>query len=233
MAITASLLTSGSHGSGSSATTASVTLNASNFYVAFVQVENSGANSRTHAAITGWTEDKYTGGTDRDAFAMTALARAGNGSTGTLSIGFGGQTQAFFEWQIIELIGINLTGTIVQSYATASVGTSPFVGTLSAFGDATNNAVLVAAGAYSVTAFTAGNVSNIISNATGDLSFGTAYGVGQQTSPSIACVGHNDDWTLYAAEIKAAGGGGASPLRYNSDLNGIGASGPFFRNPLG
>lgn len=35
-----------------------------------------------------------------------------------------------------------------------------------------------------------------------------------------------------AAAFKAAGGGGGSPLRRNSSLDGLGASGPFFSNPL-
>jgi hypothetical protein len=41
-----------------------------------------------------------------------------------------------------------------------------------------------------------------------------------------------DGWGAVIAAFKPASGGG-SPLRRNSILNGLGASGPFFNNPLG
>lgn len=41
-----------------------------------------------------------------------------------------------------------------------------------------------------------------------------------------------DGWTLMAAALAQGTAGGGSPLRLNSSLDGLGASGPFFSNPL-
>ncbi len=43
----------------------------------------------------------------------------------------------------------------------------------------------------------------------------------------------NTDWSTFAADINPAGAGPTSSLKRNCELNGLGASGPFFNNPLG
>lgn len=42
-----------------------------------------------------------------------------------------------------------------------------------------------------------------------------------------------NDYLTLGIVVPEPGGGGGSPLRFNSELNGLGASGPFFNNPLG
>lgn len=53
---------------------------------------------------------------------------------------------------------------------------------------------------------------------------------------SVAMTGHNnttaDNYCAIACDIVAAAAGGGSPLRRNSSLSGLGASGPFFHDPL-
>ena len=53
------------------------------------------------------------------------------------------------------------------------------------------------------------------------------------TTPTTGMSGTGSYAALAAIAFKTAGGGGGSPLRRNSQLDGLGASGPFFHNPLG
>jgi hypothetical protein len=64
-------------------------------------------------------------------------------------------------------------------------------------------------------------------------SYKTASGTSTTMSWSATGSGAQSSWSTMAFAVKAAGGGGGSPLRFNSQLNGLGASGPFFNNPLG
>lgn len=56
---------------------------------------------------------------------------------------------------------------------------------------------------------------------------------GSSTTMSYTLSAVIDGWGIHAFQVNPSGGGGGSPLRRNSQLNGLGASGPFFHNPLG
>lgn len=67
---------------------------------------------------------------------------------------------------------------------------------------------------------------------------GAQYTTAASTSESMGWTvggsGADTNWVAqWSFAVNGAGGGGGSPLRRNSQLNGLGASGPFFHNPLG
>lgn len=196
-AISATLLTSGHQSGGSTITTASVTLSTSKSYTMVVGQEVS-VNSKNHAVISGWTENGHDSEQSFNNAGFTILSLpVGNGSTGTLTITFGGQTQSFTNYQLIEWSGTDLTAPVVQ-FNTAHGSASPANTTLSAFADATNNASF-----FVITHYTGSGTLPTgytqISNATGDIPLVSSYKIGQDLNPSVANTGA---WAVVAQEIK-------------------------------
>ena len=210
MSLSFSLLTNGSSASSASDVTASVTLTSGDLFLMLILNENSSGSTRNHAVSSGWSEENFVSDAgDRDVMGLTVLSRIGDGSTGAITMGFTGQSQSFWNWQIIRIQGQSASSPIVQK-ASAGGNTGDPATTLSAFADPTNNAAFcVATHFVSATTVEAGWTQ--ISAATGDLGFVSGFKIGQDTTPSQTAA-DGDDWLIWAAEIAVAASGGATIL---------------------
>lgn len=117
------VLTTGRAASGSTATTASVTTAANRLALLFVESAVSAgtpnAPTVTGASLTWVQVASIAFGTTRRITVLRAMRNAGG--SGTLSIAFGGQLQsAGIKWTLLELDGVDTTGTNGSGAAAAS-----------------------------------------------------------------------------------------------------------------
>lgn len=75
-----------------------------------------------------------------------------------------------------------------------------------------------------------GSANNISGYESAGSSRETAAGT---TTTMSWTVSSSSDWGIHAFQVNPAGAGPTTSLKRNSQLNGLGASGPFFHNPLG
>lgn len=135
-------------------------------------------------------------------------------TSGTITVDFAGQTQTRVSLSVDEFAGVDTSGTdgsgaIVQSNTgSAASGTTATV-TLSAFGDATNNAAYMASGNTSLIVVTpeTGYTELADTGASGTIgpSVEVEWKIGQDTSVTSTW-GVSNNWAAIAAEIKASTG---------------------------
>lgn len=187
-----------------------------------------GAENATQAASARATESS---GLWTDVWYILSCAGGSTSCVATLSVSGGADKWLF----IIEVSGLSGAAFDVAAFlsnqaAVANVATGAAATTTSAdgFGIGLIFDGSIAANPKAGNEFTSGGEINSGSVAIVSLISGSAATHTPQWSTNAATPAFCTSTVFW----KAAGGGGASPLRYNSDLNGIGASGPFFRNPL-
>lgn len=216
MTIVSAAFTNGDGGSGSSFATASKTWVLNRMYYISVMTYLSGGSVLAPTSVTGSTLVKgqaTAGGTITRADVYRFL---GDGSTGTKTIDYSGVTQSRCQWAIDEVTGMDITGTngsgsVVQSTSDSNIS-STLSATLAAFGDAVNNAAWAFGFNNGANAETVKAGYTLTATNSGFLVLANEYLVGQDTAPNMTQAG-SSAWSFIALEIKAAGGGGASPLR--------------------
>ena len=221
MAITVTELTSGANGSNlQNYTTASVSPGANKLILVLVS-ENDSAGGSLPSSVSGagLTFDliRSSTGVSGVGHRRTSIYRAMSGSpgTGAITIAHSGVTQNNCLWKVLEVSGIDTTGTngagaIVQSNDSGPTSTATPSVTLAAFGDATNNAGLAAFAQATANTFAAGTgwteIGTEVTNASPNTSFGAQYIIGQDTSVDCTFSGSGSA-TGVAIEIKAASAG--------------------------
>lgn len=148
----------------------------------------------------------------------------GTASSGTITIDFGGQTQTHCMWLLEEVTGMDTSGTngsgaIVQSATSGLDNTSGIFNhsaTLSAFADATNNAVFGVFSSDNSTGagnFTPdGSLTNLLTPLFNSVNGVTAWAVGEDTTPSGTWDDDISSGGVIAVEIKVAGSGAQTLL---------------------
>lgn len=225
MAITATVLTSGAgNGFGTqSYNTASITPGSNKLILLAVSIStfavSAGALSATGNGLTYVAIDSqlYSGTTNR-----IALFRAmgASPSSGAITISIGGATNNSCQWAVIELDGVDTSGTngsgaIVQGVFNSTTGGAPnsLTITLAALSDAVNNAVVSVFGVSGDTLQTpAASYTELSDNdsLTGSEanSLETQWKLPGTTTPSASGQPDFADIGGIAVEIKAGGGGG-------------------------
>lgn len=213
MAITFSTLTSGT-GSGTSATTASITLTANRLVLLVVVNTQGDFNPAQTPTCTGWTQISTSSYffDSVDGNRLTVFRRmVGSDTTGTHTIDFSSVSQNEIAWAIhqsnneVDTTGTNGSGAVVQSVTNTGNSTTPSA-TLAAFGS-TNNATYGAfgltVGANSVaggSGFT--ELTTINEGAPFQFTLFTEYRSDNDTSVD-ASTGGAADWGVIALEIKS------------------------------
>lgn len=132
---------------------------------------------------------------------------------------------------ILCFTGVDQTGgatSFPNFLGAAATSAAPTVTITSASGDAVFGGLVCAAAAP-----TSGNSTNLFNNG-GAVNTNNSGGevAGAATVAFAGALSASDPWAIAGVDVKAAGAGGGSKLRRNSSLSGLGASGPFFHDPL-
>src|SRR6185312_10538958 len=117
--ITATLKTSGTQGSGSSITTASITPGANKVTIVAVAVENDGSLPNAPTAVSGcgltWTQVATRRQVAHNTLAIAFFKGVGSSpTTGALTITLA-ESETFAGWSVVEFGGVDTSNPVVQS----------------------------------------------------------------------------------------------------------------------
>lgn len=223
MAITATVLTSGSIGAGNtSANTASITPGANRLILVAVHNNSFGTPGTISLSGNGLTYVEartltYGGGAIR-----LSVFRAMGASPSTGAISITNLSNNGAQWAVIEFDGVDTTGTngsgaVVQTATNTTTGGSPdsLTVTLAALGDAANNAVFAAFGCDNDTLQTVGSGYTELTDdntltASESISMETQWKVPGTTTPNLSGQPDFSDISGIAVEIKAGGAAATS-----------------------
>lgn len=216
MAISASnLATTGSNADATSYTTASISPGTNKLLLAWVYSISASAPNTPTASGNDLTWVQVDSQIDSSNLRRITLFRAmGNPSSGTVTFDFSGQTQTGCAWSIVQYSGVDITGengsgAIVQSAKNASAGTATSLtvtlgtfsysknATVGGFGIPLNTAATPVVGS----GFTATGQRN---QATPNLSIGSEFLAGNDTSVDMTSGASSIQWVGIAAELKIA-----------------------------
>lgn len=213
--------TKGTASSVSTQATASKTWVNGRRYLLFVASLIIGGSSVKCSTPVGWQllkDGSATGTSDNHVCLFTWV---GDGTTGTVTMDWGGVTQTYISWEVSEFQNTSVTATLATDFGTpvTADGNSTSPGcTLAAFTDVTNNAGFLAVYHHWQAALTA--KASPAWTKLGDQSFSGEEACewisGQDTSPSMTA-GSADTWHVIGVEIKAATSGAG--VVYNESVS--------------
>lgn len=228
MAITASnLTTTGNASDLSSYATASISPGSNTLLLLWVYTIAASTPNIPTASGNGLTWVQVDNQLDTNSLRRITLFRAmgASPSVDTVTIDFGGQTQAGAAWSIVEYTGVDTSGTdgsgaIVQSAKAATVGTATSLTvTLSAF-SSTNNATVGGFGmplnTASLPAAGSGFTATGQRNQSGpNLSIGSEFNAANDTTVDMNAGAASVPWVAIAAELKLASSATGQIKAYN------------------
>lgn len=216
------LTTTGNNADATSYATTSISPGPNSLILAWVYSIATTAPNTPTASGNGLTWVEVDSQLDSASLRRITLFRAmGTPTPGAVTFDFSGQTQTGCAWSIAELTGVdtsgsNGSGAIVQSAKNASAGNATSLTvTLAAFGSADNFTL----GGFGVPLNTAslpaaGSGFTLIgqrNQSTPNLSIGSEYLAGNDTSVDMTSAASSIPWVGIAAEIKAAASATMAP----------------------